>query len=121
MTQLINSTSDNSRSINDDITFRKLVENSNSGITLLNKNFQTIYRSPSAERISGWDTASRMKNSIEDLTHPSDVDMVNQLLREVLLSSNIPKTCSFRSKHFKGHYIWLECTFTNMFHEPDVN
>ena len=121
MTQFFNSASNNSRTIDDDITFRKLIENSNSGITLLNRAFQTIYRSPSAERISGWDTASRMKNSIEDLTHPSDIDMVNQLLQEVLISSNIPKTCSFRSKHFKGHYIWLECTFTNMFHEPDVN
>jgi PAS domain S-box-containing protein len=105
----------------DDIIFRKLIENSHSGITLLNKDLQTIYRSPSAERIVGWNTADRMKFSTAELTHPSDREMVNQLLQEVLTSPNIPKTCTFRSKHFKGHFVWLQCTFTNMFHEPDIN
>lgn len=107
--------------INSDVTFRKLIENSFSGISLLDKNLQTIYRTPSAERISGWSPAERLKNATEDLIHPADRDRVNQLLQDVLITPNSPKTCIFRSRHFAGHYIWLECTFTNMFHEPDVN
>ncbi|SEB11796.1 PAS domain S-box protein [Pedobacter hartonius] len=107
--------------ISNDVTFRKLIENSFSGITLLDIDLQTIYRSPSAERIVGWSTADRMKKTTEELTHPSDREMVKQLLKDVLISPGIPKICTFQSKHFKGHFIWLQCSFTNMLHEPDVN
>jgi PAS domain S-box-containing protein len=116
MEQLINTSGPG-----DDITFRKLVHNSYSGITLLDKDFKTIYQSASAERITGWNTAAGMKNSMEELIFPADREMVSRVLQEVLLSPNVPKTCSFQSRNFKGHYIWLECTFTNMLGEPDVN
>jgi len=108
-------------SIGDNNTFKKLIENSFSGITLLNKDLQTIYRSPSAERINGWTTIDRMKNAVEDLIHPDDEEMIANLLREVLDNPDVPKTCIFRAKHFAGHFIWLQCSFTNMLHEPDVN
>lgn len=104
-----------------DVTFRKLIENSFSGITLLNKDLQTVYRSPSAERIVGWSTADRIKKTTAELTHPADREMVTRLLQEVMICPNIPKTCTFRSRHFAGHFIWLQCTFTNMFREPDIN
>jgi PAS domain-containing protein len=55
------------------------------------------------------------------MIHPDDAEMVTKLLHEVLNNPNIPKTCIFRTRHFLGHFIWLQCTFTNMFREPDVN
>lgn len=109
------------RIISNDTIFRKLSENSFSGITLLDKDFQTVYLSPSAERIVGWSVADRMKNTIDKLTHPADLKMVKQSLQEVLITPNLPKICTFRSKHFNGHFIWLQCSFTNMFHDRDVN
>src|SRR5476649_2214854 len=107
--------------IGDNNTFKKLIENSFSGITLLNKELQTIYRSPSAERINGWTTINRMKNTLENMIHPDDREMVSKLLGEVFNNPDVPKTCTFRAKHFAGHFIWLQCSFINMFHEPDVN
>ncbi len=91
--------------ITGDIQFRKLIENSSFGVTLLNKDLQPIYRSPSAQRITGWNTDDRVTKTLGDLTHPADREMVIKLLNEVLISPNVPKTCSFRSIHFKNHYI----------------
>ncbi|MFD0750287.1 PAS domain S-box protein [Mucilaginibacter calamicampi] len=107
--------------IGNDKTFRKLIENSYSGIALLNRDLETIYRSPSAERINGWTLTDRMKSTTDELIHPDDKEMVYSVLRDVLQSHDIPKRCVFRSRHYNGHYIWIECAFTNMFHEPDVN
>jgi PAS domain S-box-containing protein len=106
--------------IGDNITFKKLIENSFSGITLLNKDLEIIYRTPSAERIGGWKTADRIKNNTEELIHPSDRPGVKKLLHEVLLNPGVPLTCSFQSRHFEGHYVWLECTYTNMLHDEDI-
>ncbi len=54
------------------ISFRKLIENSYEGITLLDKDLNIIYRSSSAERINGWDTADRLNEDIIKLVHPDD-------------------------------------------------
>jgi len=107
--------------INEDIRFRKLIENSFSGITLLNEDFQTVYRSPSAERIVGWNQVTRAEQTMALLTHPNDRERVGKVLQEVLSRPNVPTSCTFRGLHYAGHYIWLQCTFTNMFHEPDIN
>lgn len=111
---------DSSQMVGDDATFKKLTENSFSGISLLDENLNVIYLTPSAERISGWDIKNRLKTTIDELIHPADLTMVSTLLREVLANPGIPKTCSFRSLHFKGHYIWLQFTFTNMLNEADI-
>lgn len=102
------------------IQFRKLIESSYSGITLLDRDFKTLYRSPSAERIGGWDDMTRSNQTVDQLIHPSELGMVYSVLTDVLADPGVPKTCTFRSKHYKGHYIWLECTYTNMLAEEGV-
>lgn len=106
--------------IDSDLRFRKLIENSYSGITLLDEQFNIVYRSPSVERINGWNNEERLKIMMMDMIHPDDSDRILTLLQEVLVTPGLPMNCSFRTKHFHGHYIWLECTFTNMLQEPEV-
>lgn len=115
-----NNTKKNQHKISGDNRFRKIIENSDEGITLLDKDFNIIYRSPSAERINGWTAADRAKSSTTDLTHPADSKVVEAVLRQVLKSPEKPVTCSFRAKHFEGHYIWLECTYTNFLDDADI-
>jgi PAS domain S-box-containing protein len=107
-------------SIDSDFRFRKLIENSFSGISLLDKDLNIIYRSPSAKRITGWNNNERKKNTLSDLTHPADREPLKLLLEEVAATPGLSKTCSFRSKHFSGHFIWLESTYTNMLNEPGI-
>ncbi len=103
------------------ISFRKLIENSYEGITLLDKDLNITYRSSSAERINGWDTADRLKEDMAWLIHPDDREDVSALLNEVQAEPAVPKTIAFRSRHFNGHYIWVESVYTNFLNDPDIN
>jgi PAS domain S-box-containing protein len=102
------------------LPFQKLIENSSSGITLLDADFLVLYRSPSAERINGWKSEERSKYSMEVVIHPDDKEWVLDLMRQVAHHAGSTETCTFRSKYFDGHYIWLQCSFTNMLTDPDV-
>lgn len=106
--------------VNNTTRFKKLIENSYEGITLLDEQFNILYRSPSAERISGWDTKRRSQTPLENTIHPDDLTHVKTTLNEIVQLTGNSKTCTFRSQHAKGHYIWLECNYTNMLNDPDV-
>nr|WP_294946989.1 PAS domain S-box protein [uncultured Mucilaginibacter sp.] len=100
--------------------FQKLIENSHSGITLFDRKLKVLYRSPSAEHIVGWKRADISENSINDLTHPDDIKIVREKLDRVLANPGLPVSFTFRTKHFLGHFIWIDATFTNMLHDADV-
>jgi PAS domain S-box-containing protein len=103
--------------IDSDRLFSKLMENSPAGITLLDANFNIIYRSSSVRLINGSKDENRSK-ALMDLVHPSDRQMLHTSLDEILATDGLSQTCTFRALHADGHYIWLECICTNMLHEP---
>jgi len=105
----------------ENIRFRKLIENSHDGIILLDKDLNIIYRSSSAERIVGWKTADRIKKNITALIHPEEEQQVKQDLHQILNGPDQTITCIFRSRHFNGHFIWLEGIFTNFLNDPDIS
>ena len=113
-------TGKNPRLITGDDRFKKIIEHSHEGITLLDANFNIIYRSPSAERISGWNSVDRAKSTIKELTHPGDVKMVEDVVKQVFNKPGQPIICTIRSKHFDGHFIWLECTYINFLDDPEI-
>jgi len=106
---------------NEDIRFKKLIENSHDGIALLDKAFNIIYSSSSAERILGWKKADRIGQSITELIHPDERQRVKSDLNDSLKSPLQSKTCIFKFRHFNGHFIWLEGIFTNFLCDPDIN
>jgi PAS domain S-box-containing protein len=106
--------------LNDNLFFRKLIEYCQEGISLMNKEYVIIYRSPSSQKISGYKTVET-NNEVQQLVHPEDAEAVSEVLKAVHKSPHSSKTYSFRLKHADGHYIWLKCTYTNMFHDPDIN
>ncbi|MCR8556523.1 PAS domain S-box protein [Mucilaginibacter sp. BJC16-A38] len=100
----------------DDHLFRKLFENNHSGIMLLDASFQTIYHSPSAQHINGWDVLEQSQTSIQEPAHFDDQLIVRNTLQNVLAVPGLSLTCCFRAKP----EIWLECTYTNMLVDPAV-
>jgi PAS domain S-box-containing protein len=103
-----------------DIRFRKLIENSYEGIILVDKHLNIVFRSRSAERISGWTVENRGNNSILEIIHPADQESVWVIFNELAKRPGQSRTCIFRSMRFDGHFIWLECVFTNFFDDPDI-
>lgn len=80
---------------------RRLTESSHTGTILMNADFDIAYRSPLAIRIG-------------------DVIVMDQEIREAVSDSIIPFTHDFHGTNADGQPIWVECTFNNMLHEPDV-
>ncbi|MDB5115271.1 MAG: hypothetical protein JWQ79_763, partial [Mucilaginibacter sp.] len=85
------------------------------------KDLEVIYRSLSSERINGWSNEERAGHEIDDLIHPDDRSMVNELLIKVLNSPGIPIFSTYRTKHKQGHYIWAEALFTNWLEDENIN
>ena len=100
--------------------FAKLIENSHDGVTLLDRYFRVVYRSRSAERINGWTNKDRGTYEMADLIHPDDKNCAIKTLEDLLNLPGKSIACSFRSRHADGHYMWLECTFTNHLDDPDI-
>lgn len=102
-----------------DTRIEKLLENSYFGLMLLDELLVVTYGSCSARKINGWGDTDLPDRPIVDLIHPDDKAYVYILIHSVS-DSGTPQNCSFRLKHALGHYVWLQCTFTNMFNEPGI-
>jgi len=100
--------------------FRKLIENSNDGISLFDGDLNIIYRSRAAVRINGWSDEERSVQNMADLTHPDDLLAVEAIFCDILANPGTPKTALYRTLHKRGHYIWIECLFNNMLDDPDI-
>src|ERR1700744_1115583 len=101
--------------------FRKLIEHSYGGISLFDKAFKIIYRSNSTEDINGWSNTSMEELDAITLVHPVDKKQVKNLFKDILSKPRVPIVSTFRTKHKKGHYIWVECLFTNMLDDKSIN
>ncbi len=106
--------------ITENVLFRKLVENSHEGITLLNEHFEVIYRSRSAQIISGMIDSKLSLLVSPQLIHPDDWPSMDELRQRLLQTPGAVESLTFRSKHQNGYYIWLECTYTNALHEAGI-
>lgn len=103
-----------------ELRFRKLIEKSYEGISLFNKDLKVFYRSPSSERINGWQQEEREETDALKIVHPDDQATMKAQFKELLQkpAENFVFTC--RILHQQGHYIWVECIFTNMLHDENI-
>ncbi|GAA4087330.1 PAS domain S-box protein [Mucilaginibacter panaciglaebae] len=106
--------------IANEIRFRKLIENSHDGIVLLDRNLNINFRSKSAARINGWSDGERAGRELDDTVHPQDVLKVKKLFSQVLASPGKPIISIYRTKHKKGHYIWIESQFINWLNDVNI-
>lgn len=100
--------------------YKALVENSSEGITLMDKDFKVIYRSPANAKITGWteeDLAA--KHSMEDV-YADDREKIKQAVALAIENATRPVPFNFRARHKQGHFIWLEAIVTNMLDDSAV-
>ncbi|WP_309641129.1 PAS domain S-box protein [Flavobacterium sp.] len=94
--------------------FRALIENNEGIISLTDDALNSIYRSPSSARITGW-TADDMKaKSGINYIHPDDKIIVENTVAKAIKNYGIPQPYTARYMHKNGHYIWLEGTATKL-------
>ncbi len=100
--------------------FQNIIDQSYSGISLLDENFNVFYRSPSVERITGWRNVDSDSIALSLSVHADNRNSVKETLENLLKTPGESAISVFQFTHAKGHLIWLECVFTNMLENPDV-
>ncbi len=101
--------------------FRSLIENNNDAITLMDENFNLIYRSPAASRITGWRDDEMINVDATKNIHPDDVEEARSILTKVMANPGKHYNTLFRNLHKNGHYIWTKGVLTNCLHDESVN
>ena len=103
--------------------FRTLIENNYDIITLMDASLKVIYRSPSAARITGWSDEEMQQSDGKNkmAIHPDDREKADAVIKECLENPAKPIYATYRTRHKKGHCIWLEGAITNLLHDPNVN
>lgn len=100
--------------------FRALIENSNDIISLMDESFKLVYRSPAAARITGWTNEDMLGIIATKNIHPDDKPAAAAIVKDIMANPAKTIACKFRMQHKKGHYLWVEGTFTNLLHDQYI-
>ena len=102
--------------------YHTLIENGADAVAILSAEGKPNYVSSSIERILGYTEEETMELSLFGVLHPDDVEQISIAFSECLSKPGVPiAACPSRVKHKNGEWVWLECTLTNMLHDPDIN
>lgn len=100
-----------------EVFYRSLIENSHEGISLVDKDYNSIYRSPAAEKLAAeMDSAQPLSR-----VHPDDDEIMENLRRQLGETSGTPLPFLGRFLLRDQTYIWLEGTANNLLQLPGVN
>lgn len=101
--------------------FRALIENSSDAITLIDVHGVVVYDSPSAPGMLGYGPEDWIGKEMFALIHADDLSKIKSQLQDVgkmPLGGHVYST--FRVRHQKGHWLWIEAIATNLLSEPSV-
>ncbi|MEO7445195.1 MAG: PAS domain S-box protein [Ferruginibacter sp.] len=101
--------------------FRSIIEKSTEGLTLLNIDGIVTDTSPAAIKMTGFSIEDYSQPENKNLVHPHEMEAVNKAFEDVLQKPGLVKTLEYRFRNKLGYYIWLEATYHNLLHEPDIN
>ena len=100
--------------------FRKLVEYNEGIITIIDKDLNTIFRSASSSRITGYSDEEFTKISSNSYYHPDYLDYVESKIQQSIENPGIPIDVDFQVKHKNGNYIWLQGVLNNRILDKSV-
>jgi len=100
--------------------FRALIDNLSEALILINEDLEIIYRSPSAERITGFNLGEMGSKTFLNLFHPEDLYVAKDFFKIAASIPGIPVQKTFRIVHKDGRTIWLEGTITNLLKDKNV-
>ncbi len=102
--------------------FRSIIEKSNEGLILVDVNGKALEISMSAKSILGFSDDTPLSEVRIDNTqvHPDDLHDIQTGYAEMRDMPNHVKMMECRYKKASGNFTWLEATFHNLLHEPDI-
>jgi PAS domain S-box-containing protein len=104
-----------------EVRFRSLIENSKDVFVMFDKYLNIIYRSPSADRVTGFSDADLLgKNGMVNV-HPDDLAEARLIITDLLENPGKKAKILYRNKHKDGHYITIDGVMTNLLNDVSVN
>ena len=100
--------------------FRALVENDFDAVVILDEQTKPIYRSPAAEKITGFSFDDRGTQAAFDLFYEEDRNIVKDFWQQTLANPGVPYHFTIRMNHRNGSVIWAECIQTNLLNDPAI-
>jgi PAS domain S-box-containing protein len=101
--------------------FRSLIENNNDIIVLTDADFQIIYRSPSATRITGWTDDEMESLALIKKIHPADKDKMAAFFETCMANPGKQVPAYYRTYNKEGDCLHMEGIMINLLHEEHVN
>lgn len=101
--------------------FRAIVQNATDAILIVDPDGVIRYATSSASALFGQDLRDqRNHRSLSSVTHPDDVSLVERFLVQVRKTRSLTVVEEWRIRRQDGTWLWVECTGTNLLHEPSV-
>lgn len=101
--------SDGSATIPAEAMYRLLAEQSTDMLSRHARNGAYLYASPASREIFGYRPLELVGKDAYDFFHPDDVDRV-ECIHATILDTNATTRVSYRLRHKKGHFVWVETT-----------
>ncbi|MFA6262112.1 MAG: PAS domain S-box protein [Bacteroidia bacterium] len=99
---------------------RALIENISDAIMLLDGQLNTVYKSPSVLRLTGYTFDDVKGKRMHEFAHPEDDALILNAFKQARSKPGVPVQCQYRTQHKAGHYIWVEATILNLLENSSV-
>ena len=107
---------------NSEHRLRALIENSASGISIINKEGKVTYVSSSIKSVLGFTDEEIMSIDFFSLVHPDHVLPGMQILEQAMANPGLPiQGHSVLMKHKDGSWRWVDTVLTNLLGDPTIN
>jgi len=100
--------------------FRALIENSSNRVALLNADGKISYASPSSLRMVGFEMDELIGSNAFLWIHPSDLAPFMRKFQRLLATPGAVISGEYRTLCKGGRWVWMEATYTNLLHDPNV-
>jgi PAS domain S-box-containing protein len=97
-----------------------LIEKAFDAISVIGPSQTVIYASPSTERVLGLTRAEWLGQNPFSRVHPDDLPGATELWNTLLEKPGATVRVQLRCKHGSGKWIWLDCSASNLIHDPEV-
>lgn len=99
---------------------RKIIENSNDGIMLLDSQFRILFCSKVFSKITGYTDTHFINAPFQSILFEDDSAQIEDALEKtMMLHQDIP-SIQFKMAVQRGEFVWVEASFTNKLNDPVV-
>lgn len=103
-----------------EVHFRQLTGQRGDAIQLYDEDFNVVYTSAPAQKITGFTPEELSGRNPFERIHPDDIAACQRTIHQLIVRPDEPVTQEYRIRHKDGHYVWVETIGINHLHTPGI-